>query len=66
MSYERGTPELALAREHGDDVAIRNVWSGPYFLTSMSWPLQGYLAHKEPAPPLGPPLGPMHIPTVGS
>jgi len=27
---------------------------------------EGYLAHKKPHPPLGPPKGPMHIPTVGS
>ena len=29
-------------------------------------PLQGYLAHKKPPPPLGPPSGPTHSPTVGS
>ena len=28
--------------------------------------LQGYLAHKKPPPPLGPPQGPRHSPTVGS
>jgi len=28
--------------------------------------LQGYLAHKKPPPPLGPPQGPMIHPTVGS
>ena len=27
--------------------------------------LQGYLAHKKPPPPLGPPEGPRHKPTVG-
>jgi hypothetical protein len=26
----------------------------------------GYLAHKKQPPPLGPPNGPRHIPTVGS
>ena len=29
-------------------------------------PIQGYLAHKKPPPPLGPPQGPMHRTTVGS
>ena len=28
-------------------------------------PIQGYLAHNKPPPPLGPPQGPRHIPTVG-
>ena len=28
--------------------------------------LQGYLAHKKPPPPLGPPEGPRHEPTAGS
>jgi hypothetical protein len=28
--------------------------------------LQVYLAHKKPRPPLGPPEGPRHRPTVGS
>ena len=28
--------------------------------------LQGYLAHKKQRPPLGPPKGPRHSPTVGS
>jgi len=28
--------------------------------------VQGYLAHKKPPIPLGPPEGPRHIPTVGS
>ena len=28
--------------------------------------LQGCLAHKKQPPPLGPPWGPSHIPTVGS
>ena len=27
--------------------------------------LQGYLVHKKPPPPLGPPYGPRHRPTVG-
>ena len=35
-----------------------------------AWPclarLQGYLAHKNPPTPLGPPSGPRHSPTVGS
>ena len=29
-------------------------------------PLQGYLAHKKPPPPVGPPQGPRHSPTAGS
>ena len=28
--------------------------------------VQGYLAHKDPTPPLGPPQVPRHSPTVGS
>jgi len=28
--------------------------------------VQGYLAHKKTPPPLGPPKGPRHSPTVGS
>jgi len=28
--------------------------------------LQGYLAHKKPPAPIGPPHGPKHGPTVGS
>ena len=28
--------------------------------------VQGYLAHKKPPPPLGPPKQPRHGPTVGS
>jgi len=28
--------------------------------------VQGYLAHTKPPPPLGPPEGPRHRPTVGS
>jgi len=28
--------------------------------------VQGYLAHKKPPPPLGPPYGPRRRPTVGS
>ena len=32
----------------------------------VSWPAQGFLAHKNPPPPLGPPYGPRHSPTIGS
>ena len=39
-------------------------------LRSVFWarwcPVQGYLAHKKRYPPLGPPSGPRHSPTVGS
>ena len=36
-------------------------------LTMRWWQcIQGYLAHKKPPTPLGPPKGPTHSPTVGS
>jgi len=53
-----------------------NLTAVPFSLRGPTWrtidvqtsctPLQGYLAHKKRRPPLGPPQGPRHSPTVGS
>ena len=37
-----------------------------HLVTPLVREVQGYLAHKKQPPPLGPPQGPRHSPTVGS
>ena len=44
-------------------VFMNRCWRNKTYYTNA---IQGYLAHKKPPPPLGPPQGPGHRPTVGS
>ena len=54
--------------EKGWDAATSVMASGPYVSTCLdrACAVQGYLAHKKQHPPLRPPYGPRHIPTVGT
>ena len=53
VSYERGT-SVPVAVAAGGSLAVRSLI-----------PVQGYLAHKEQPPSLGPPYNPRYSPTVG-